>query len=203
MTPWRDCVQAMSKVASCLLVESKGKNQMTTSLRVPAIEPGTRSELADLEAAIKAERGGDIALLYQVLLNSAPIASGWEKMLTAVRNRTSVPANLRELIILRVAILNRASFEFEAHVPCAQRAGVSQAKIDSLHQWPRSASEYDDDERLVLELTDHMTRDIEVPDTIMNRVCKRFDHREMVEIIATVAAYNMVSRFLVALNIVH
>lgn len=176
---------------------------MTTTLRVPPIAPGTRAELAELETSIRAERGGEIALLYQVLLNSAPIASGWEKMLTAVRNRTSVPADLRELIILRVAVLNRASFEFEAHVPCAQRAGVTQAKIDALHHWPASAAEFNEDERLVLELTDHMTRDIEVPDAVMNRVSARFEQREVVEVVATVAAYNMVSRFLVALNIVH
>jgi hypothetical protein len=58
------------------------------------VTPGTRSELAPIEAAIEVERGG-IPLLYQALLNSAPIAEGWEKMLTAVRNRSSLPAALR------------------------------------------------------------------------------------------------------------
>ena len=56
--------------------------------RVPPVVPGTRAELAAIEASIKAQRG-DISLLYQVLLNSAPLAEGWEKMLTAVRNRSS------------------------------------------------------------------------------------------------------------------
>lgn len=176
---------------------------MTTMLRVPLVEPDTRAELAEIEAAIRAERGGEIAVLYQALLNSAPIASGWEKMLTAVRNRTTIPADLRELVILRVAVLNRASFEFEAHVPCALRAGVSNAKIDALRQWPGATAVFSDDERLLLELTDHMTRDIEVPDAVMERIKSRFDARGVVEIVATIAAYNMVSRFLVALNIVH
>ena len=55
----------------------------------------------------------------------------------------------------------------------------------------------------MLELTDRMTRDIEVPDELMARVRSRFDARGTVEMVATVAAYNMVSRFLVALNITH
>ena len=97
---------------------------MSNSIRVPLVQPGTRPELAEIERSILAERGR-ITLLYQALLNSAPIAAGWEKMLTAVRNQTSVPADLRELAILRVAVLNRASFEFDAHVPHAERAGVS------------------------------------------------------------------------------
>ena len=90
--------------------------------RVPLVQPGTRPELADIEQRIMAERGR-VSLLYQVLLNSGPIASGWERMLTAVRNQTSVPADLRELMILRVAVLNRAAFEFDAHVPMPCRRG--------------------------------------------------------------------------------
>ncbi len=123
-----------------------------------------------------------------------------------MRNQTLVPAHLRELIILRVAVLNRASFEFEAHVPHALKAGVAQAKIDALRRMAsagESVDAFDDDERLVLELADAMTRDIEVPDALMDRVRARFDPREVVEVVTTVAAYNMVSRFLVALNLVH
>src|ERR1700733_572489 len=100
---------------------------MTDTLRIPLVVPGTRPELADIERDIVAERG-HLSLLYQALLNSAPIASGWEKLLTAVRNRTSIPGTLRELMILRVAVLNGASFEFAAHVGPAAKAGVPQAK---------------------------------------------------------------------------
>jgi 4-carboxymuconolactone decarboxylase len=48
-----------------------------------------------------------------------------------------------------------------------------------------------------------LTRDVDVPDALMERVRRRFDPQGVVELVATVAAYNMVSRFLVALNIVH
>ena len=171
-------------------------------VRVPLVEPGTRPELADIERSIEAQRGR-ISLLYRVLLNSAPIAAGWEKMLTAVRNQTTIPADLREIAILRVAVLNRADFEFDAHVPHALAAGVPQAKVDALRDWPRGETTFADDERLVLELTDAMTRDIEVGDALMQRVGARFDARGVVELVATVAAYNMVSRLLVALNVAH
>ena len=83
------------------------------SCRVPLVEPGSRPELAPIEPSIPAQRGR-ISELYRVLLNSGPLASGWEGMLTAVRNKSSVPADLRELMILRVAVLNRAQYEFDA-----------------------------------------------------------------------------------------
>jgi 4-carboxymuconolactone decarboxylase len=173
----------------------------TSHIRVPLVVPGSRPELKDVEARILEERGR-ISLLYQVLLNSLPIAQGWEAMLTAVRNRTSVSADLRELIILRVAVLNRAIFEFDAHVPHALKAGVPQPKIDAI-RLPDIGPDFSADERLVLALTDHMTRDVEVPAALMQEVTQRYQAGEVVELVATVAAYNMVSRFLVALNIAH
>ena len=171
------------------------------TIRVPLVEPGTRPELADIEASILAQRGR-ISDLYRVLLNSGPLASGWEAMLTAVRNKSSVRADLRELMILRVAVVNRAPYEFDAHVPHAQKAGVSDAKIAAVRETV-IGSVFTESEAMVLELADAMTRDIDVPEALMDRLKTKLDARGVVETVATVAAYNMVSRFLVALQIGH
>lgn len=170
--------------------------------RVPLVVPGTQPALAAIEQGILAQRGR-ISPLYQVLLNSGPIAAGWEKMLTAVRNQTQVPADLRELMILRVAVLNRASFEFEAHAPIAERAGVSAAKIVAVATQPLQRAAFTPLEALLLDLTDAMTRDIDVPDALMVQLQAQFDPGRIVELVATVAAYNMVSRLLVALKVEH
>ena len=137
-----------------------------------------------------------------MLLNSAPLAEGWEKMLTAIRNRSSVPPGLREMVILRVAVLNRAPFEFAAHVPVALKVGVSQAKIDAL-QVPEIDASFTPIERAVLALTDEMTRKVQVSDAVFDPLRPHFDAQGLVELVATVAAYNMVSRFLEALRIGH
>ena len=171
------------------------------TIRVPLVEPGTRPELAEIEASILAQRGR-ISDLYRVLLNSGPLASGWEAMLTAVRNKSSVPADLRELMILRVAVVNRAPYEFDAHVPHAQKAGVSDAKIAAVRETV-IGSVFSESEAMVLELADTMTRNIDVPEALMDRLKAKLDARGVVETVATVAAYNMVSRFLVALQIGH
>ena len=170
-------------------------------IRVTPVQPGTRGELAEIELSILTQRGR-VSVLYQVLLNSGPIASGWERMLTAVRNETGVPADLRELMILRVAVLNGANFEFDAHVPHAERAGVGAEKIAAVRETPLPPV-FSPIERLVIELTDAMTRDIVVPDKLMERLHEHFDAKRIVEVVATVAAYNMVSRLLVALNVEH
>lgn len=53
----------------------------------------------------------------------------------------------------------------------------------------------------VMAYTDAMTRDIKVPDAVFTELRKWFNEREVVEITTTVAAYNCVSRFLVALDV--
>ena len=172
-------------------------------MRLPAIAPGTRPELAEIEARIRAERGR-ISPLYQVLLNSPAVAHGWEQMLSAVRNRSSLGARLKELIILRVAVINRAPYEFEAHAPLALAAGVSEATLAAIQQAviPQDAG-LDPGEREVLALTDAMTRDIAVSDAVYQAVSARFSDQNMLDIVATIAAYNMVSRLLEALQIGH
>jgi AhpD family alkylhydroperoxidase len=169
--------------------------------RVPPVVPGTHSELAQIEASIQAERG-EIPLLYRVLLNSAPIAAGWEKMLTAVRNRSSLPAALREMVIIRIAVLNRAPYELEAHRPVAIACGVTEAKIEAL-RLPQPGTAFTPVERAVLALADAMTREVQVDDALFEPLRSHFDARSLVELVATVAAYNMVSRFLEALRIGH
>jgi 4-carboxymuconolactone decarboxylase len=176
-------------------------------MRITLVTPGTRPEIAAQEAQIMAARGR-ISDLYQVLLNSPPIAHGWEQMLSAVRNKSSLPAALRELVIVRVAVLNKADFEYQAHVPIALREGATEAMIDAVtnaeYLAPMPAdSGLSSSQQVALLLTDTMTRNIEVPDALFAQVRQYFDEQAQVDLVATIAAYNMVSRFLTAFHIGH
>lgn len=172
-------------------------------MRIPPIPPGTRPELAQQEQRILAERGR-VSPLYQVLLNSPPIAHGWEQMLSAVRNRNSLPADVRELVILRVAVLNRAPYEFDAHVPHALAAGATQAMVDAMRTVPLAAdAPLTRAQQVAVRLADAMTREIEVGDALYEEVRALFGVQTQLDLVATVAAYNMVSRLLAALRIGH
>jgi alkylhydroperoxidase family enzyme len=169
-----------------------------TSPRVAPVAPGTRPELAALEARIRGARGR-VSPLYQVLLNSPRLAEGWEHLFTVIRQQTSVPPALRELVILRIAVLNGADYEFEAHVPHALQAGMAQDTIDSLKRSvvPGLSAL----EKLVVQYTDAMTRELRVPDALVEELKLEFDDQALVELTATIAGYNMVSRFLIAMRI--
>jgi alkylhydroperoxidase family enzyme len=168
--------------------------------RVPLIDEKSHPELAQLVATIKSERGGKLLHLYQALLNSPPVAEGWLKLFTAIRQKTTLGGRYRELAILRVALLNGADYEYRAHLPFALQEGLSQEQIDALPGWPLSPR-FDERERAVLAYTDAMTRGIRVPDAIFEGLRRQFDERETVELTATIGGYNLVSRFLVAMQL--
>ena len=156
-------------------------------------------EAVPLVARIVAERGS-VLHLYQMLLHSPPVAEGWLSYLTAIRQQCALPAALRELVIMRVAILNNAPYEAEQHAPIALQSGVTQEQLDDLAQWSGSLR-YTQAQRAVLALTDGMTKNVQVPAGLVDAARQFLTAREVVELVATIAAYNMVSRFLEALDI--
>lgn len=167
--------------------------------RIAYPEP-SEYEREPLAARIKAEREGKLLNLYKMLLHSPPVAEGWLAFLTAVRQKTDMPGRCRELAILRIAALNGASYEFDAHVPFALREGLGRDSIEALRAG-LVPEELGDADRAVIAYTDAMTRDIRVPDTVFARLRAHFAERHVVELTVTVGAYNCVSRVLEALHI--
>ena len=160
----------------------------------------TREEVQPLVQKIKAERG-EVLHLYRMLMHSVPVATGWLSYLTAIRQQCKLSAALRELVIMRVAHVNGAPYEADQHRPFALKAGVSEAQLDALSNWSAQAQIYDPVQQDVLAYTDAMTTHVHVPDDVAAAVRQHFDHEQLVELTATVAAYNMVSRFLEAMQI--
>lgn len=149
---------------------------------------------------IRRERDGRMLNLYSMLLNAPPVAEGWLALFTAIRQQCTLRGDYRELVILRVALLNGASYEYQVHVPFALREGVTQAQLDTLDRWQDSDA-LTQAQRAVLAYTDAMTRDIHVPDAVFEALRGHFNQREIVELTATIGGYNLVSRFLEALAV--
>jgi alkylhydroperoxidase family enzyme len=160
-----------------------------------------RPDIAALADRIRAERGGKILNLYRMLLHSPPVADGWLTFLTAIRQKCSLPPHLRELVIMRIAVLNAAEYEFQAHLPIAREERVSEAQIQALRTGDTAA--FDERERAALAYAEAMTRSIRVPDDVFAAVRRHFDDRGIVELTATIGTYNLVSRFLEALQVDH
>lgn len=77
---------------------------------------------------------------------------------------------------------------------------MTQAQLDTLDKW-KSSDCFDSQARAVLANTDAMTRNVNVSKEIFDAVSASLTPRLLVELTATIAVYNMGSRFLEALQI--
>ncbi|MBP5871428.1 carboxymuconolactone decarboxylase family protein [Streptomyces scabiei] len=168
------------------------------------LDPHTRDGDDDREVAerIRERRGGNLTPLDEMLLHSPPVADGWNTLLGAIRTRTLLDAGIRELAILRIAALNGAAYEWDAHQPVALRAGLSRRQTDALRGVAADVAPLlTPAQRSALAYTDAMTRSVDVPDAVFDGLRAHFDDRRIVELTAVIGTYNLVSRFLVALHI--
>jgi alkylhydroperoxidase family enzyme len=155
--------------------------------------------------AIRARRpGGKLLNLDRVLLHSPSFAKGWNGMFGAIRGQLAVPAKLRELTIMAIGTLNKADYEWAQHEKEFTKAGGTDAQLLALRNVATALKNdklFDESERATLALTDEMTRSIKVSDATMKRIRKLLPDDQVVELIGTIAGYNMASRFLVATGV--
>ncbi len=174
-------------------------NVVTTRLSlITDQDPRAHSDVAQ---EVRKRRGGGLITLDRALLYSEPMAAGWNVFLGALRQRCRLDGKLRELAIVRVALLTRAQYEYDQHVTVALQCGASQAQIDALPIWALSPL-LSSVEKAVLAYAEAMTNQIQIADEVFAAVHDALnDEQALVELTATIAAYNMVARFLEAIRI--
>ncbi len=176
---------------------------MANSRLIP-YQPLDLSEPADLVAEIRKRRGGQLINLDRMLLHSEPFARGWNVFIGNVREKLSLDPKLRELSMCGVAILNGAEYEFFHHAPPFLKAGGTQEQVDAMRYLGQETFNPDcfsDLENDTLALTFQMTRNIKVESPLMERLLNALGNTVLVELVGVIASYNMVSRFLIALDI--
>ena len=169
--------------------------------RVSLIEEKEHPELAELIARIRGGRGGRLLNIYKMLLHSPAIAAAWLDQVTAVRWKTELDGQLREIVIIRIGMLNRVEYVINAHVPAfAVEAGLTLDQCNALADW-RNSTLFDERQHSALAYADAMTRDIQVTAAVYVELKRHFNERQIVELTVLIGTYNMHTRVLQALEI--
>ena len=156
----------------------------------------------DLVEAIRARRPAhQLWNLDRMLLNSPNFAKGWNTMFGAIRGQLSLPGKLRELPIMAIAVMNKADYEWVAHEPEFLKAGGTPQQLAALKAERADPKLFDATELATLRLTSEMTRNVQVKQETIDAIRKLLPDQQVVELIGTIAGYNMVSRFLLATGV--
>jgi alkylhydroperoxidase family enzyme len=167
-------------------------------MRIPYVpnppEPSSPEEAAIVERIQARRAPRPLQPLDLALLHAPAVADGWNSFLGAVRTRTSLPADLREIAISRVAVVNRAWYEWAHHAPLAEEGGVSKQGMEVV----RGEGELRLEDAVPAGLTaeqwavvcyaEEMTRNVQVREETFARLRELFGEKEIVEITATVCS---------------
>ncbi|KAJ3876723.1 beta-ketoadipate enol-lactone hydrolase [Lentinula edodes] len=191
---------------------------MPISRLVPGRYPSPNtSPIADKIRERRGARG--LTPLDGTLLHVPPVAEGWNSLLGAVRTKGKLSADIRELMILRVAAINHAAFEWIHHEHVARDAGLTTEQLyvirdTSFLPSPGNAI-LSPLQSAALAFAHHSTSTVKVPpevtlslaNALRSSIASGSNDTEslaqdlLVESAAVVASYNMVSRFLVSLDV--
>ncbi len=109
----------------------------------------------------------------------------------AIRFNTSLAANVQEVAICTVGVHHRSRFEFSAHRSLAIKAGVSEQALDQL-----VAGEHPDfsgDEQLSYSIASQMLNQHRILDDTYAHGLAVFGETAMIELVATVGYYCLIS----------
>ncbi len=177
-------------------------------MRIPTWTPELKPQPQDMVDAILARRGGSLLNLDRALLWSEPVARGWNVYLKNVRTGLPTSRKLCELGICTVALLTDATYEYHHHAPDFLTAGGTQAELDALNRAVKgdacqtiTDAAFGEVERLVVQYAAQITVKVKVDDALFKQISQHFDTTGVVELTTAIATYNMVARFLTALQI--
>ena len=118
----------------------------------------------------------------------------------AMREESSLPRALQELLILRIAQINSSEYEQSAHRGIARSLGVTPEQIRELPAWQGSKL-YDEHQRVALGFIEQAAASGEVDDAVFAATQEVFSPQEIVELAVLVHWYVGNSRFVRALRI--
>lgn len=101
----------------------------------------------------------------------------------------------REIAILRVAHVTRASYEWFQHVIVAKRVGVTDQEIEKIPV-DGPVTGLDEEGNLLCRVADEISNDVRLGDEALQQILDRYGTRQATELILCVSYFNLLSRFL-------
>lgn len=158
------------------LVQRENLDEVGKRVYDDTVKPGTRSV-----AGLRGPTG--------IRLYSPKIAELTNQMGYGIRYESSIPDELRELVILSTARELNNQFEWTAHEPIALKLGVPQKTVDVI-KYRYSTVGLPEKQDLIIRLTREVFRNRKVQSDTFAQARKAFGEKELVNIVALAGYYS-------------
>ena len=119
----------------------------------------------------------------------------------SILTQYELDAALRELVILSVARLTGAEYEWVQHVAIGQAVGVTSEQIIALERGDADAACFDDRERLVLRAATELVEGASTTRPTLDALKAGFSDREIVELVLAAGYHRMLATLMNSVEI--
>jgi 4-carboxymuconolactone decarboxylase len=166
-------------------------------LKEPRIKPLTESEWnAEHQRILNQFKapGRRMINLYPTMANNPKLMDRWLTFAIYIFEST-LPPREREILILRIGWLCRSEYEFGQHTLVGKREGLTDVEIKRITEGPKALG-WDPFDATLLQAADELHADAFITDATWNALAKRYNQQQLMDVVATVGQYNLVSMFL-------
>jgi alkylhydroperoxidase family enzyme len=142
------------------------------------------------------------ANLFRALVHSPEAFRNFSRLGGWIRTGSTLDPRLREMAILQVGYITRAAYEWTHHIKIGHDFGVSDDDIRALiDETAGKTTDLPDLDRAVLRLAREMTEELKGSEEAFNTVHSALGDEHTVDLLMTIAFYNLVVRVLHTLEI--
>lgn len=171
--------------------------------QLPYIEPEDADDVTARVYGDAEKRFQMVLNIFKITGNAPEIAEKMWQIFFDILQDGQVDWTTKELLILKATKIGDCLYCVTQHEVVSSRLGVSEDKqADIVGLEYRNSPHYTAAERAILDLCGHAVLDPEsIPADVWVRVHEHYDDGQIVEIVATIAAYLQVSKFGDALGV--
>ncbi len=182
----------------CVALEKGGGERVR--LKEPRIKPLAESEWNAQQQRLlnpqkAAHPSGRVVNINATLANHIKLAERWLPWSTYIFAESTLSPKEREILILRIGWLCRSEYEFGQHTLFGKLAGLTDAEIRRVTEGPRAPG-WDPFEVTLLQAVDELHADAFITDKTWNALAKRYNKQQLMDLVATVGQYNLISMLL-------
>jgi alkylhydroperoxidase family enzyme len=105
---------------------------------------------------------------------------------------STITPRQRELLVLRVAVLRDAAYEWAQHAVLAGDAGITEEELSNVRSGP-GHGDWSPIEAALLSAADELVRDARLSDGTWTTLTGELDTRQLMDVVFTVGAYDLLA----------
>ena len=175
--------------------------EKTAAPRIPLLERDAVSpEIAAVYDALLKQRGV-VPNMFKTLAHTPGLALGIAGLLKSLLSDSALPGWYKELVAVRLSVLQQSQYAISAHALSARQKGASEAQIAAA-QGDFETGPFTEAEKVGFQCAERLHRSPqEIDDAFFAELKRGFSDPQIVELVATAASFELFPRLVDGLRI--